>query len=94
MFQSGGKFTINTFLTGNGVEIRPIRNNRWELHLRVNFRKTSSGHHAEACFENARTGNLTCFMNTTLHGDSSACIPNNQGEPCLGYPSTPLKFKN
>ncbi|KAI6173960.1 hypothetical protein M3Y98_01138300 [Aphelenchoides besseyi] len=73
--KTGGKFNLETFIENNDMEIRPIRNNYWQLNLRVRFEETQSSgsHFVQACIENVRTQNLTCFMNGTLPTDKSTC---------------------
>jgi hypothetical protein len=61
------------FVAGNDVEVRPVLVNRLELNLRVNFKKVAGVHRAEACLEEIRSGNISCFLNSTLDGDASLC---------------------
>ncbi|CAD5234953.1 unnamed protein product [Bursaphelenchus xylophilus] len=71
--RSDGKITSHTFAAGNELEIRPLRNNYWQLNLRVRLRSVGDSHHAEACMETVRTGNLTCFMNGVIPDSASEC---------------------
>ncbi|KAI6191243.1 hypothetical protein M3Y97_00207200 [Aphelenchoides bicaudatus] len=78
--KNNGKLASPTFIPGNDMEVRPIFSNQWELNLRVNFTETNGVHHAKACFEDLRSGNLTCFLNGTLSGDNSSCSSNRNGQ--------------
>ncbi|CAD5227668.1 unnamed protein product [Bursaphelenchus okinawaensis] len=71
--RSDGKVTSHTFAAGNELEVRPLRNNYWQLNLRVRLRAVGESHHAEACMETVRTGNLTCFMNGVIPDSASEC---------------------
>lgn len=66
-------------MAGNNVEVRQL-DRRLELNLRVNFKEIAGVHHASACLEDIRTGNLSCFLNSTLESDASLCAINRNGQ--------------